>query len=83
MRNGPDKWPPLAEELCSPAPTAHYQPAVIATQIRASHYQILFFPCISQSSVTEHRNYSILSMKGKGLQTGLGAYHVLTQGLLD
>lgn len=57
MRNGPDEWPPLGEELCSPAPTARFRPVVIATQIEASPYQILFFLCISQSSVTENRNY--------------------------
>lgn len=82
MRNSPDEWPPLGEELCSPAPTARFRPVVIATQIEASPYQISYFSCVLVRVLLQ-KTETILSMKGKGLQTGLGAYHVLTRGLQD
>lgn len=53
-----------------------------ATQIEASPYQISYFSCVLVRVLLQ-KTETILSMKGKGLQTGLGAYHVLTRGLQD
>lgn len=72
------KWPPaggfpgVVGFMQPTAPTAHYQPIVTITKITAGCYQMasfsfVFIRVLLQKTET---TLAILSMKGKGLQTG-------------